>query len=50
MIESFINLLIRYFLPIVVTIGAFFAIWIKKFLERTADLAAEDWYKKRKEK
>ncbi len=49
MMNSLLDFFIKYILPVAITLGAFFAIWIKKFLEKTADLSAEDWYKKRKE-
>lgn len=44
------DFLIKYLLPAILTVAAFFALGIKKFIERSGELMAEDWHKNRKGK
>lgn len=44
---SFLNTLL---IPLLITVATFVGFGIKKYIEKLAELHAEEWYKKRKEK
>ena len=48
MIENVFDFTLKLSLTVGIGLVSFFSIGLKKFVEKTSELMAEDWYKKRK--